>query len=63
MNKFIEQQLKKCQVAKLGNYNSDTKEIIIKKFEQILIQENSYYLIELADYILNPPPNSTLATN
>ena len=67
MNKFIKAELAKVNnTVKLPYYDDNTLELVIPKREEeqkIGLEVNNYYLIELADYILNPPPNFTLASN
>lgn len=66
MNPFIKEQLNLVSKANLPYYDDNTTQIIIPKIEQekvIQLDVNHYYIIELADYILNPPENFTLHTN
>lgn len=62
MNKWIKKQLRLVKVADLPHYEEDTTLIKIpKKINQGLsVQLNHYYLIELEDYILKPPPGFSL---
>ena len=64
MNKFIEQELKKCKIAKVESV-SDTEFLIRKVSEQDSsnITQGGCYVIELAKYITHPSPNFTLASN
>ena len=61
MNKFIEEELKKCKVADI-EILSDT-EILIKQRKKTELQLNNYYIIELENYIIHPNINFTLAEN
>ena len=67
MNKFIKKELEKCTITKNLKFNDDKTIIEIKRpIEDILSEDlsiNYCYIIELADYILKPPPGFTLATN
>lgn len=63
INKLIQKELKKVVVANISNYNEDKNQIIIPRFNQVLMKENEYYLIKLDDELLNPNSSSTLATN
>ena len=67
MNKFIKKELDKCKVAKIPLISDDTIIIEIKRPNEDILSEdiavNSCYVIELADYILKPPPGFTLASN
>ena len=63
MNKFIEEELNKVKNAQIEQI-SETEFVITKKKDvSDLIKLNSYYIIELADYITNPSENFTLASN
>lgn len=63
MNKIIKEQLKKCVVANVPSYDDNTTHLQIKKYNEIKLVENSYYLIRLSSSITNPPSNSVLASN
>lgn len=65
MNKWIKKQLKLVKVADIPPYEENSLIIRIprKKFQSISFQLNHFYLIELEDYILNPPPGFTLHEN
>ena len=63
MNKFIEEELNKCKTAKVEQI-SDTEFLISQKtVEEIGFQLNNYYIIELENYIINPPDTYTLSSN
>lgn len=49
VSKIIEQQLKKTQNVDISNYNPETNTYIIKKRNDIKIEENCMYLIKLKD--------------
>lgn len=67
MNKFIKEQLNKCKVASIPEFDETTTELIISR--SILKQskkefEFGYeYDIEVEDYILHPYPGFTLHDN
>lgn len=66
MNPIIREQLNLVRVAKLPVYDENTTKITIPRLveeEEKVIDVNHYYIIELADYILNPPETFTLHTN
>lgn len=66
MNPLIKQQLENCRVAKIPDFNDDDTIIVISKGSDINVspyQVGRCYLVELADYILTPPPDFTLADN
>lgn len=69
MNKYIKEQLNKVKVCKVPQFNDSTEVIFIKQqplFDKVKNQpfeENHYYLIELEDYVINPPPGFSLHTN
>ena len=53
MNKFVVEQLQKCRVAKIPNFDDNTEEIIISKSqvdaESAQICMNTEYLIQISD--------------
>lgn len=49
MNKLVQEQLNKVQIADLSNYNKDTNEFIIKKRVDIKLEVNNCYIIEVSD--------------
>ena len=66
MDKYIREQLNKVKVADLPYIDENTTEFLIAKKEYtppIEIQVDHYYLIELQNYILNPPETFTLHIN
>lgn len=66
MNSTIKKQLQNCRVANIPAFDNNTTEILIKKGNEFAVspyQVGRCYLIELADYIINPPPDFTLADN
>lgn len=64
MNHFIEEQLKKCTVAEIPNFDTTTTQILINgKRKEAILKFYKYYHIELENYIINPPPNFDLADN
>ena len=65
MNSYIKQQLNLIKVADLPPWDDNTTLISISKKQsvELIMQENHYYLIELEDYILNPPEGFSLHTN
>lgn len=68
MNKFIKQQLENIN-TKLSNWDDSTSKIFIPKqgsnnnvqSEQFVVGSNYNIIIE--NYIINPPPNFSLASN
>lgn len=63
MNKWIKKQLNLVKIAQIPPFNEDTIELIIPKREKLPkleVQLNHFYLIELEDYIINPPPGFSL---
>ena len=62
MNKDIEKELKKVVGVELPEYEN-VYEIIISKKTVLELEEGNCYLIEIADYVLNPPPDFTLHAN
>lgn len=66
MNPIIKKQLEKCKVANLPYYDDNTVELVISKGSSMAIspyQVHKCYIMELADYIINPPADFTLAAN
>lgn len=67
MNALIKKQLEMCRVAPIPDYISDeTTDIYIEKVSDAnscSFKLHGCYLIELADYILNPSTEYTLADN
>ncbi|MBO5711465.1 MAG: hypothetical protein J6R47_01370 [Acholeplasmatales bacterium] len=67
MNKVVKQQLGKCRIAKIPPFDDNTTHIFIPRLNKggivLDFQLNHYYVIEIADYVLNPSPEFTLATN
>ena len=63
MNKFIEEQLQKCKVAEVEAVSDVEFHIKQKKSTEQIFQLNNYYILELADYIIHPNENFTLASN
>ena len=66
MNKLIKQQLLNCRVANVPAFDDNTTRIQISRGSMLNVspyQVHKCYIIELENYILNPPPNFTLADN
>lgn len=66
MNPFIKEELNKIRVAKLPEYDNNTTHIFIPKTirrEDVTILPNTWYIIELEDYLLHPSDNFTLHDN
>ena len=66
MNRVVEEQLNKVQVAKLPPYDENTLRLIIPKVDGIVntdLVENKCYLIQVEDYIVNPYDGFTLHDN
>ena len=64
MNKFIKQQLLKCN-TKLPDWDDNTTELIISRNQpksSIDITSGNFY-ITIEDYIVNEPSNFTLSSN
>ena len=65
MNKTIKNQLNKVKSVKL-EFDNNTTQIFIPKTTEVLpvsLTEGQVYIIELEDFIINPLPNSVLASN
>lgn len=66
MNSRIREQLEKCKVANIPNFNDDSTELIIPvgmKKDEDEIKLNGFYLIEVEDYIIHPYSGFTLHDN
>ena len=66
MNPLIKKQLQKCQAAQIPDFDDGTLELHIPKGSAQNVTKyevNKFYLVELASYITNPPPDYTLADN
>jgi hypothetical protein len=65
MNKYVIEELKKCKVAQLPPYDSDTLHMIIPKKDGVssTLVENRCYLLQLEDYLVNPFEGFTLHDN
>lgn len=63
MNKIIKEQLKKCKVANIPHFDDSTTTLIINKYEEVIVKEGEYYIIQLQNAITNPTGNSVLASN
>ena len=63
MNKIIKEQLEKCAVANVPEYDEKDLTLTIPKYTEISrldFQENKTYLIELEDYLIHPSENFNL---
>lgn len=66
MNNIIKAQLERCSVADIPPINDDLQHFVVKKKVRLTasdLQVNHYYILELADYILNEPEGFTLSSN
>lgn len=63
MNKIIQAQLKKCEVADLSTYDEATCTYHIPRFRQVKLEVNTCYLIKLDDMVLNRDSSSVLVSN
>lgn len=66
MNNIIKKQLENIKVANLPDWDNNTTHLIIKKGQRLdseAIQINHYYLVELADYVINEPEGFSLSSN
>ncbi len=67
MNKIILNELNKCQDLNIPSYDDSTTQLIIEKSNKqpsdISLQIGGKYIIQLANYIVNPPENFTLQDN
>lgn len=66
MNPLIKKQLDKVSVAKLPHFDDNTTKLVIpmrSANDTIVLEEGKCYIIQIEDYILNPPEGFTLHTN
>ena len=63
MNKLIQDELKKVQVADLSNYSEGVTEFIIPKTVLDKFEVGQSYIIELDDSLIKHNPESVLETN
>lgn len=66
MNPIIKDQLERCRVANLPYYDEDTTTLTIPKGSAEEVnpyQVHKCYLLQLEEYIVNPPPDFSLHTN
>lgn len=64
MNKIIKEQLSRCKISNIPNFNDSTTELIIPKAEPEKVPElNHAYLIYIEDYIIHEPPGFQLSSN
>lgn len=66
LNPILKEQLSKVKVAHIPDYDDNTLELHIPCGSDVKVtsyQLNRYYIVELSDYILNPPPDFSLASN
>ena len=66
MNPIIKKQLTSCKVANIPSFNDDTIDIVIPKGSVMNVtpyQIGKCYLVELADYVLNPSDGNTVSSN
>lgn len=66
INELIVKQLQNCKRCNIPTYDENTTSIFIPKNsikKELGWVKDNYYLIQIEDYILNPPPGFTLAQN
>lgn len=66
MNPIIKKQLNNCRVANIPNFDDNSSVICIPKGSVLNVtpyQVGKCYLVELADYILNPSQDNLLSSN
>lgn len=66
MNNLIKKQLESCRVAHVPPFDDTTTQITILKGTSLNVspyQVQRCYIVELENYIINPPPGFTLAEN
>lgn len=66
INPIIKKQFEKCIRCSVPPITDDTTSIFIPKNsikEKLGFKKDNCYLIEIEDYVLNPPPGFTLSQN
>ena len=63
MNKELIDELNKCKLANIPDFDSEDLELIIPKYNNIDLLPNLYYNIKVEDYIINEPETFTLSSN
>lgn len=66
MNPLIKTQLDKIRTVKVPPYEDNTTHITIPMRtpnDPIILEEDKCYIVQVEDYILNPPDGFTLHTN
>lgn len=63
MNQIIKQQLLNCKVADISGLDTKTGKCIIPRFKQVKLEEDSCYLVKLADKLLIPNVDDTYHIN
>ena len=66
MNPLIKKELKQCKKAQIPALSGENNVILIPKGERAveqIVSVGSYYIIELENYIINPPNGFTLHDN
>ena len=66
MNPLIKKELESCKVASIPQFDDNTTLIHIPKGTHLTVtpyQVHKFYIVELASYITNPPPDNTLSIN
>lgn len=68
LNSIIKEQLGKIKLAQLPEYDENTRTLHIPCGIKDITKSSTYqlnrcYIVELAEYILNPPPDFSLASN
>lgn len=66
MNPIIKKQLDSCKVANIPSYSED--DLLIKIPKGSIVEVSPYqvgkcYLVEIADFVINPSDGNTLASN
>lgn len=63
---MIKQQLANCKIANVPRFTDEDTFILISKGSSLNVspyQVHNYYVVELANFVLNPPQTMTVAEN
>ena len=63
MNNLIKDQLLKCKVAEIPQFNDSTTVINLCKLNPLKPVLGGFYSVQIENYIINQPPNFTLSQN
>lgn len=60
---FLKEVIDKCKIARFEEVGENTLKFSQKETKDLPLEVNHFYKIEIANYIINEPPNFTLSVN